>query len=82
LKMRSTAKTIDGHHAFHSHNRDLEVRMTTNANTSDILASSTPLFQRVTYLVIKFENRTLTWLWNNFVKLGQENFFFLSSTSL
>jgi hypothetical protein len=70
FEMLSTVKIIDCHHTFYSHNKHVRVRMTTYANSPDMLTISTLPFRRVTYLFISFENRMLTWLWNKLMKLG------------
>jgi hypothetical protein len=71
FEMRSTIKIIDDcDHNFYSHNKHVEVFMSTYANSRDMFTVSTLPFRCVTYLIIGFENRMFTWLWNKLMKLG------------
>ena len=70
FEMRSTVKTIDCHDTFYSHHKRVEVIFSTYANSPDTLTISTVPFRRVSHLIISFENRMFTWLWNKFMKLS------------
>ena len=71
FEMRSTVQTIDSQYIFYSHYKDVHVNLSTYANSPDALTIPTPPpFQSISHLMISFENRMLTWLWNKFLKLS------------
>jgi hypothetical protein len=80
LEMRSTVTDVACHPTFHSHNERLAVCLSTFASRPEILPGSTPLFQRVNRLVIRFENRPYASLLNKVLKLGEQHWLLFFST--
>jgi hypothetical protein len=70
FEMRSTVESVDCHHTFYSHNKHVQVFLSTYANSPDMFTISILPFRRVTYLTIYFENRMIAWVWNKLMKLG------------